>query len=330
MVRHWIPLAALSAMLAPPAGASLGAQQPFTTSDVHHLARTIQEEIELIRWHMGRPVEARDPIPVSNVAIRENFRQAMTLWRKVNQLAEELVGGGEPPPAVRVPEAGEYGPEHVHVVLSSTLDRLQEIKDGVGVVRPEGIGEVPAEIEPDPSATPSDVFQSIVQSNRQVNRMLERDFQPGDVYQQVQQGIFYASEILVAMDDESPFPSAPEYRPGLRPEHVAERLLLVFGRLSVAFEELGLQIVSWSEGAHQPAESISSSDVFDLATLLLSELEYLHSRVPGARAPIRAAHPGLRWPSDVYQVAGVLAEQASRLMYQAKENPDLIRMAGSF
>jgi hypothetical protein len=34
-------------------------------------------------------------IPVEGVDIRENFRQAMSLWQKVNQLATELVGGGE-------------------------------------------------------------------------------------------------------------------------------------------------------------------------------------------------------------------------------------------
>ena len=57
----------------------------------------------------------------------------------------------------------------------------------------------------------------------------------------------------------------------------------------------------------------------------MSELEYLHSRVPGARAPIIAAHPGIRWPSDVYQMVGLLRDQVNRIMVQAQRDPNLLR-----
>lgn len=305
--------------------ASLRSQPQVSTPDVHLLARTIQAEIEVLRWHMGRPAETRDAIPVENVAIRENFRQAMTLWSKINQLGVELVGGGEPPPVVTLTLGARYGPRHVHQVLTGALARLQEIREGIGVVGLAPIEEAASEPTLDPRATPSDVFQSIVQSNRQVNRMLERQVQPGDVYQQVQQAIFYASEILAALGDPNPYPAAPEYEPGRRPAHVYGRLLLVFDRLSVGFAALGLNMVNWIGSAYEIDEAtLQPSDVFDLATLLLSELEHLHSLVPGARVPLQVAHPGLRWPSDVYQQAGILSDQASRIMAYARENPDML------
>ncbi len=297
------------------------AQEPITTPDVHQLARTVQEEIEVIRWHMGRPLEDRLPLQVEGVAIRENFRLAMTLWRKVNQLGIEIVGGGEVPPVVLVPRGAEYGPQQVHQVLTSVFDRLQEIRQGAEIVGAAGIaGESPA-LEKDPAATPADVFEVLLRSSQQVNRMLERQAQPGDVYQRVQQATFYASEVLAAVDDPSPFPALPAHEPGLRPGHVFGRLLDVFGRLAVGFEELGLPIVTWAGGTYVVDEQMTPSDVLDLATLILSELEYLHSRVPGARAPIQAEHPGHRWPSDVYQEAGVLSEQVLRIMRGAQTNP---------
>ena len=302
----------------------LRAQEPITTPDVHLLARTIQEEIEIIRWHMGRPFESRPPIPVSDVVIRENFRQALTLWRKVNQLGVELVGGGESPPVVAAPRGGEYGRNEVHQVLVSVLARVQEIREGMGIVGLTGIVETASLTALDPSASPSDVFQVIVQSNRQVNRMLSSQSQPGDVYQQVLQAIFYSTEILTALGDPDPFPVAPVYEPGLHPGHVYGRLLGVFDRLSSGFDSQGLDIVSWAGGAYVVDASLTPSDVFDLATLLLSELEYAHSLIPGARPPMQVVHPGRRFPADVYQQAGVLQMQASRIMLHLTESPNLL------
>lgn len=302
--------------------------QETTTPDVDLLARSILQDLDALRWHMGRPPEVRDPIPVEDVAIRENFRQAMSLWQKVNQLGIELVGGGEAPPIVRVPEGAEYGPPHVHQVLASALERLDEVREGVGIVGAVEAVEQGSPLEIDPASTPSHVFQAIVQSNRQLNRMLEQPVQPGDVYQLVQQGVFYSSEILAAVGDQNPLPAAPGYEPGLQPGHVYGRLLSVFDRLAEVFDHLDLQMVQWRGGAYVVDESLAPSDVLDVATLLLAELEYLHSSIPDARVPLQAPHPGRRWPSDVYQQAGVLADQATRIMAQARTSPDAFGVRG--
>jgi hypothetical protein len=116
-------------------------------------------------------------------------------------------------------------------VLTSVQARWQEIREGAGTVGVEGIEDFEIDAVRDPAATPSDAFQIIVQSNRQVNRMLVRPLQPGGVYQQVSQTTLYASEILAALGDATPFPGAPAYEPGLTPGHVYGRLLLVFDRL---------------------------------------------------------------------------------------------------
>ena len=279
----------------------------------------------MIRWQMGRPLEIRPPIPVREVASRENFRQAMTLWRKVNQLGIDLVGGGEIPPIVTVPLGDEYGPTQVHQVLTGVVDRLQEIREGVGIVGPTGLTGTRPELPLDPLADPSDVFQVIVQSNRQVNRMLERQSQPGDVFQQVQQAIYLAAGILVATGDPDPLPVLPAYEPGVRPGHVYGRLLAVFDRLSVSFEALGIDMVRWSGEAYVVDDALTPSDVFDLATLLLSELEHLHSWVPGAQVPLQVPHPGRRFPSDVYQQAEILRDQAGRILSRIRERPELFR-----
>ena len=328
MSRLLLAFAVVSILVVPPVHGPLHAQDTIGTPDVHVLAQAIQQEVEVIRWHMGRPPEERPLIPVSGVAIRENFGQAMTLWQKANQLAVNLVGGGEPPPAVFLQLGEQYGPSHVHTVLSSVLARLQEIREGMGIVGTSEIEDAVARPAPNPQSTPSDVFRSIVQSNRQLNRMLERPVQPGDLYQQVQQGIYHLSTILAAAGDPNPLPSAPAYEPGLRPGHVYGRLLQAFERLSAAFEALGLQVVQYG-GGYRIDEMLTPSDVFDLAVQMESELEYLNGLMLGSGAPLRAAHPGLRWPSDIYQQAGILVDQAGRLLAIARTNPSLFHVEGN-
>ncbi|NNM33941.1 MAG: hypothetical protein HKO53_12780 [Gemmatimonadetes bacterium] len=304
-------------------GPGLNAQDvegSVATADVLALALEIEAEIESLRWHMGRPPEARPLIQVENVSIRENFNQALNLWRRVNQLGTELVGGGEVPPAIASPRGSEYAPEHVYEVLAGVADRLQEIRAGSAIVASTSIDAEPEEAPAYGSGTPTDVFKSVIQSTRQVNRMLERPPQPGDVYQRVQQAVFYASEILATVGEPRAFPPLPAHQPGMRPGHVYNRLIEVAQRLSIAFDALGLHMLKPPPIGNVIDESIVPGDVLDIATLLLTEIEYLHSRTTDARVPILAEHPGRRWPSDVYRLAGVLDEQTLAIMNRARRD----------
>lgn len=290
------------------------------TADVYALALEIEAEIESLRWHMGRPPETRPLIQVENVSIRENFNQSLNLWRRVNQLGTELVGGGEVPPAIASPRAAEYLPEHVYEVLAGVADRLQEIRAGSAIVASVSIAAEAEEAPVTRAGTPTDVFKSVIHSTRQVNRMLERPPQPGDVYQRVQQAVFYASEILAAVEEPRAFPPLPAHQAGMRPGHVYNRLLEVAQRLSIAFEALGLDMLTPPPPGNTIDQSLVPGDVLDIATLLLTEIEYLHSRTSNARVPILAEHPGRRWPSDVYRLAGVLDEQTLHIMNRARRD----------
>lgn len=107
------------------------------------------------------------PVVVTRAArkVEYHFLQSMTLWRKVNQLGVELVGGGESPPVVLLPRGAEYGPPQVYAVLPSVRDRLEEVREGVGVVGAAPILEPFSAPASNPGATPSDVFRAIVHAN---------------------------------------------------------------------------------------------------------------------------------------------------------------------
>jgi hypothetical protein len=51
---------------------------------------------------------------------------------------------------------------------------------------------------------------------------------------------------------------------------------------------------------------VTPHDVYNLASLIVSELRFLHAQVDGALSPPEPYYPGRQFPSDVYQRAGLL------------------------
>ena len=54
------------------------------------------------------------------------------------------------------------------------------------------------------------------------------------------------------------------------------------------------------------AKRVTPNDVGDLAALVAEELDHLQQEFPNARRPVRAYHPGRRFPAHVFQRAGLL------------------------
>ena len=66
---------------------------------------------------------------------------------------------------------------------------------------------------------------------------------------------------------------------------------------------------------------LTSSDVYDLASLLVSELAYLDSRVASGKSPIDSYYPGRKLPSHTYQRVGILKAQLSQLVALVTTSP---------
>lgn len=67
-------------------------------------------------------------------------------------------------------------------------------------------------------------------------------------------------------------------------------------------------------------ESAEPSDVYDVASLIIAELAYLHSKIPGAKSPREVYYVGRKFPSHVFQRVGILEGQLVRLELLVKQN----------
>jgi hypothetical protein len=261
-----------------------------------HLAK----EVELIRREMGRPSETRPAVTVSGASPRECWFQALAVFRKSDRLCSEVAGD----PVASVPYAppiDQVVPGDVLKVIEAAGRELAEIKRSLGIS--ESV-DPPAR---DASKTPSDVFGVLATVNRQINLLLARTFQPADCYQQVALAVAYATRLGAAPKDSS-------FARGKRPADCYERLSGCLESARALVKKAGHAVID-RPAVPGDVNEVLPSDVFDLATLVLGEVAFLHAVRKDAPAPypFEGNEPGRKLPSHVWQLAGVLEQQLQAL-----------------
>ncbi len=283
------------------------ARQDVAPADMYVHTLLVRDELELLRLEMGKPQETRRQIGVSNAAPRQIFFQALTLFRRVNRLSfertrERAIAPEKPVGTIRF--------THVWALVDVTLERLQRVKDTIDI--PEQSRKRPR----DPSKTPSDVFDSIVQANRQVNLLMDQPIAPSDVFQHVTVAVGYAAQLLTRFPATS-MAETPAFARRKAPADVYRRLVRCYARVRTVLERSGFTALTLDR---QP-EAVTPSDVYDLAALLVSELSFLHAHLDGAVPPPDAYYPGRKFPADVYQRAGLLEALLIDLQTMVDSNP---------
>ncbi len=280
-------------------------------ADVLARVELLRKEVGAIRFEMGKPRRSSPPRAASRATSHEVYFQAITLFLKADRLALELAGStgvlpeGVSPLGIR--------PYHVWTIVNAAYLQIQSVKQELGIQ--ESFAEQPQ----DPSTTPTDVVRAIVRTNRQLNLMLERRFSPSDVYQQITVAIEYTSHLLELFPGENQAPSAPRFQRGKVPRDVFVRLLDCYSRLRSIAHRSGVTIGQLDAKAVKGME-VRPSDVYDLATLIVSDLAYLHAHFPKMAHPRIVTHPGRKFPSHVYQQAGVLQTQLIALDKHVADN----------
>jgi len=286
-------------------------RQAIQSADVYLHVALMRDELELLRFEMGRPSDHQPPMVVSNVAPREVFFLALTLFHKANRLAFEQTRERVDEPKIPL---GEILTGHVWQVVDAALQRIQRVKNELGILEKSAPGVRNAD------KRPIDVFLAIVQADRQLNLLLERRFAPSDVFKQVTLAIAYSARLLSHFDGAQRIAATPPYQRGKQPVDVYYRLASVLVQLQKIGQQSGLVMLAL--GNVNDAAEITPSDVYDIASILVAELAYLHRQLGTVERPLPVHYPGRKFPSDVYQRVGILEAQLMTLQAQVDANPD--------
>ncbi|MDH3772612.1 MAG: hypothetical protein OET79_16760, partial [Nitrospirota bacterium] len=123
----------------------------------------------------------------------------------------------------------------------------------------------------------------------------------------------------------TPSGASPPFERGKQPGEVFLRLVQCFKHVEEIARLSGTAVLHLdAKAANRAVEdfTIQPSDVYDLATLLVSDLTYLYGRLKDVPPLPSVPFPGRKFPSHVYQEAGVLLDHLRALEQQVRANPN--------
>jgi len=302
-----------------PASGRLLAIETITPADVLARVQLLREELELIRFEMGRPRHQGPDIAVTNVAAREVIFQAFTLFRKVNQLRFELTGTLGPEFQINLQQ--DIRPFHVWRIVDAAYQCLLIGKRRLGITK-----TIEETLQSD-SVTPNEVFLSIVQASRQVDGLFRQQLSAKDTFRQIIVATHHMACLLARVPGTVPMLTLPAFEHGKRPVDVYNLLIECYERLHAISECSGLQTMEL-EVAKSVVAEINPGDVFGLSIILVSELAFLHAQMKDTAAPVQSDDPGIKVPAHVYQQAGLFLHQLLELETYVKANPNWLAREG--
>ncbi|MFQ5703794.1 MAG: hypothetical protein ACE5HT_07210 [Gemmatimonadales bacterium] len=310
--------AQVSPMTPPPASGRPVTFDSILSADVLARVYLIRDEVELIRFEMGRPKATLSDLRVTNASPREVMFQAFTLYLKANDLRFEITGA--PGLQLQLEMPRKVRPLHVWRVLDIAYERLLEVR------RELDISERPSETPQPATSTPTDVFRAIAGVNRNLDLLVSERLAPEDVFYQVKLASNYAIRLLERFPGAPLIPPAPRFERGKRPVDVFNLLVQSYELLHEIARRSGIETLSLEvtgfETKPAPGDEIAPSGVYNMAILVVSELAYLHAQLNYSDTPIPAREPGVKVSSHVYQQARILQLQLEELRRQVEQRAD--------
>jgi hypothetical protein len=289
----------------------------ISSADVLARVELLRDELDLIRQEMGNPPPVRLEISVRSAAPRETYFHAYTLSDKAHRLAFEFTGRPERPLGILL--SADTTPVNVYAVVSEALESIYEAKDALA------IKESPKENRYDPSTNSSQVLDAIIQANRELNNILYQQYSPLDVYEQISLSINFATRLLEQFAGSTPVLAAPRIQRRKKPADVFHQLVQLFDDIHDVARASGESTLDLKVRSTAP-NSITPSDVYDIAKMVLAELAYFYSLLKDPPPVDEPQYPRNRvLPSHVYQQVGVLKAQLAQLKTFAAKHPNWLK-----
>jgi hypothetical protein len=288
------------------------ASEHIEPKHVYTLARLVDEETQSIRYIMGVTKVNDTLLQVANTEPREVYFQAVNLYGKISRLHHNLTARSISDHDLPTTEQYIY-PADVWAVLAVVLAQLDEIKEEYGITTCAPFPVV------EENRVPTDVYQSLLLTIRQINQMLqEQPYTHSDVYQEVSTALYCSLNIYNTLPGMQ-MQKMPAFQPSKTAEDVFAELIKTYQTTRNIMLTSGFKMLDLSTTV--PSPDIKPGDIYDLAVLITSELKFLHSKAAAEKNIHDAAYPGIKFPSHVLQRLIYLHNHLQIILKEVQKNP---------
>lgn len=280
------------------------------------------EELEALRLEMGRNKDARVSIQVRDALAREVFYHAHTVHRKANQLCVELGAVSVSTPMPPVPSRAQAA--DVLKVLDSARERIAMARAYLRLEGETTRPELPGPLVPSVGKDATDVLTGCLLASRQLNVMLTQGFASREAHERLVRALVVSERLLATHGLELPQPPALQRRKF--PRDVFQLLWEVCEDLQRTLTVSGVIALQMDRGfvGEQP------TDVYDIASLILSELEFLTTFLPpSSSAPFVTTTPSPILPAHNFRRALQLQAAIKALGEAVDAKPGWLQQSGA-
>ena len=283
----------------------------------HTCARIHQalDELEALRIEMGREKDARVPMHVRDASPREVYYHARTVHRKANQLCLDLGATSVSPPDAAEPARAQ--PSDVLRILDSPRERLAEARTWLHLDGDTARPALPGPLSRAAGKNASDVLEGCLLASRQLNVLLAHAFAAPEGHEQLVGALGFAGRLLAAHG--LALPEIPPFERRKAPRDVFHLLWQTCEVLHQVLTGSGVNALQIHRGfvGEQP------TDVYDIASLIVSELEFLASYLPHENVPLpQITVPSPVLPAHNFQRARQLQTAIGMLAEAVRARPD--------
>jgi hypothetical protein len=294
----------LSMLFIAPIAAQEQTKTVITPPDVYNFSIKLSHTLKKISNAMGVEHQARQPIGVKNVSPREVYFQAATLYIKTSRLMFEFTNDE----AKKIKQLKvDAHPADVLALLQLAEDNLETVIEKLNIPPSDSIKVL------DQNITPTQVFQTIVELNRRTNDLLDFRFSPSNVHQKITEAITVAAAVLESKKGAKLVFYPNPLERNIRPKDVYTKMVIMYDAMNPIMEKFGKKCLELEE-YEKDRPQVLPSDVYDLAVMMVSQLRYMHSLIPGAKKIKNSYYPGKVIPADVYQRLTILEKQMTEMM----------------
>lgn len=263
-----------------------------------HLAAAVEQ----LRRDLGRHPDPRPAVTVSGASPRECWFAALAVHHKTARLAAEW-GADPSTPIAHAPPVDQIKPGHVNQIIQAAHAHISAVHARVCDEK------APTAPGREAQRTPSDVFGALSTVSRQLDRLLEKPITPGEVYEQVTLALCYAERLCGSHDHPQ-----PAHEHGKVPADCLARLHEALDAARATVKKGGHPVIEHGGVRADPAQ-VRPSDCYDLATLVLGEVAFLHALAKDVNPPAPYEHTGAghKLPSHVYALSQALTETIKRI-----------------
>ena len=270
------------------------------------------QDLDLLRRFMGMPEIPAIDLRIRSDLPRDLYFQALNLWQRADRLLFEIRRTHGSPPQ---PPAGAIDLVDVLPPLRDAHETLRQ------VMRELQITPVTLTQEALPrTENRQALFVLLLTLNRQLDALLERHFAPRDVYMEIMLATAYASRLLSRYPEVDAMPMDPPFEPYRQPADVYVRLMDCLERITRIFHRLNLPVLEIDDPRAAP-DRLTPGDVFAVASLIVSQLDFLYQQLGIVLPPPQPVYPGLKFPAHSVQRVGILQAQLEQLERQILARP---------